>query len=1055
MQVRLFGELEAEQAGVPVPVHGAKQRALLALLALRAGQPVSADQLIDALWGDGQAAHPANALQAQIGQLRRTLGAAAVITTDAGYALDVGPDDVDAARFEQLVAKGRRLFEEGEIALASTALGEALRLRRGEPLTEFAYSGFADAERARLEELLLVAIETRVEADLMLGRHGELVGELEALCREHPLRERLRELLMLALYRAGRQAEALRAYTEARDYLVDELGIDPGPALRELEARILAQDPSLAAAGPAGLAAVPVPMATGNLREQLSSFVGRSAELEELSEAVRSGRLVTLIGPGGVGKTRLAVEAAAALREEHRDGAWLVEFASVTEPDGVARAVAGALGAAAAGLIGPPSPDSTVELIVRYLAGRSLVVVFDNCEHVIDQAAALAETLAGTVPGLRLIATSREPLGVPGEVLVPVGPLALPAAVELFVDRARAVRPGFTADGHTRPVIDDICRRLDGLPLAVELASARLRSLTLATLAERLDDRFRLLTVGARTALPRQQTLRAVVDWSYDLLFEDERRLFARLSVFVGGCDLGAAEAVCADDQVPTGEVLDVVSRLVDKSLVAVPNAGRDARFIQLQTLWEYGRDRLGESGEVDAVCARHGAYYRQMAQEAHEGLRGATGPMWRERLTAELGNLRAALDWFIARGDADAALSLASGMAWLWVINSDFVEGARWLGDALGATGPRRPELAATAQVLHGYFVCGYFAGMALSPAAAVLECEEAVAALTISDDRVRRAEALVLCATVLMRAHEFERSLDALSEAHDLLEPAVHGWQLALHDLIVAWNLALLGRLDDAEQAAHSSVKRFDAQGEVWLPVDSLSILALITEAQDDLDGASATCEALLERSRAAGQRGYVLFSLLRLAALRGRQGDDAAADGLYEEAIAYSFNPSVSADAMVGQAAAARRLGDLPRARALLDAAGSYYRDLDLPGGRTAVLAGLVWWAVSAGKTDDAMVFAADASQAGAASRDPAIQLLAETAVAAVRALADPTRPNVEALVALAQQRAQSLSYRSLTSFTDEPDVTALVARLALPDPSAETRRGRPPRAGSAPS
>ena len=926
MQVRLFGELEAVAAGVPVPVRGAKQRALLALLALRPGQPVSADRLIDVLWGDGQAAHPANALQAQIGQLRRTLGPAAILTTEAGYALDAGPEDVDVVRFEQLAARGRRLFEEGETALASTALSEALRLRRGEPLADFTYAGFFDAERTRLDELILVAIETRAEAALTLGRHGELAGELEALCREHPLRERLCELLMLALYRAGRQAEALRAYTEARDRLVGELGIDPGPALRELEARILAQDPSLAAAGPAGLAAVPAPMATGNLREPLSSFVGRSAELQELSEAVRSSRLVTLIGPGGVGKTRLAVEAAAALRQEHRDGAWLVEFASVTEPDGVAPAVAGALGAAVAGLVGPPSPDSTVELIVRYLAGRSLVVVFDNCEHVIGQAAALAETLAGTVPGLRLIATSREPLGVPGEVLVPVGPLARPAAVELFVDRARAVRPGFTADERTRPVIDDICRRLDGLPLAVELAAARLRSLTVATLAERLDDRFRLLTVGARTALPRQQTLRAVVDWSYDLLFEDERRLFARLSVFAGGCDLDAAEAVCADDRVPAAEVLDVLSRLVDKSLVAAPDAGRDARFVQLQTLWQYGRDRLDESGEVDAMCARHGAYYRQMAQDAHEGLRGTTGPMWRERLTSELGNLRAALDWFIARGDADAALSLASGMAWLWFINSDFAEGARWLGDALGATGPRCPELAATAQVLHGYCV-----GMAFSPEAGALECEAAIAALTTSGDRVRRAEALVLCATVLMRAHEFERSLDALSQAHDLLDPALHGWQLAMHDLILAWNLALLGRLDGAEQAARSSIERFSTQGEVWLSVDPLNILAGIAEARGDLDSASATYEALLERCRAAGQRSYVLFSLLRLAALRAKQGDDAAADGLYDEAIACSFNPSVSADAMVSQAAVARRLGDLARARALLDAAGSYYRDL----------------------------------------------------------------------------------------------------------------------------
>ena len=455
---------------------------------------------------------------------------------------------------------------------------------------------------------------------------------------------------MTALYRSGRQAEALRAYTEAHDRLVDEVGIDPGPALRELEGRILAQDPLLAPPGPASPQAVAAPVATGNLRQQLSSFVGRQIELEELAEAVRRSRLVTLVGPGGVGKTRLAVEAAGRLREEHRDGAWLVELASITEAEGVAPAVAGALGAGAAALGGPGPPASTVEMIVRYLAGQSLVVVLDNCEHVVDQAAVVADALVGALPGLRLIATSREPLGVRGEVLVPVGALAPPAAVELFVDRARAVRPGFAADERTGPVVNDICRRLDGLPLAVELAAARLRSLTLATLAERLDDRFRLLTAGARTALPRQQTLRAVVDWSYDLLFEDERRLFARLSVFAGGCDLDAAEAVCADEGVPVGEILDVLSRLVDKSLVTAPDTGRETRFSQLQTLWQYGRGRLSESGELDAMCARHGAYYRQLAEDAHEGLRGAAGPTWRERLTLDLGNLRAALDWFIAR---------------------------------------------------------------------------------------------------------------------------------------------------------------------------------------------------------------------------------------------------------------------------------------------------------------------------------------------------------------------------------------------------------------------
>jgi predicted ATPase/DNA-binding SARP family transcriptional activator len=1035
VEVRLFGELEVVQAGVPVPVRGAKQRALLALLALQRGKPVSSDRLIDHLWGDGEAAKPANALQAQVAQLRRSLGSAAIVTSEGGYALGVGPGDVDVVRFEQLVATGRRLVEEGEVALASTTLGEALALRRGEPLAEFAYAGFADVERAHLDELTLVAIEARAGADLVLGLHGELVGELEALCREHPLRERLRELLILALYRAGRQAEALRAYTEARERSVDELGIEPGRALRELQARVLAQDPALTLPDPAEpptLRAATGPAATGNLRAQLSRLIGREAELEQLLEAVHAHRLVTLVGPGGAGKTRLAVEAAAVLREEHRDGSWLVELAGVAEPGGVAPAVAVALGASASAVPGRQPAGSTVELIVRHLAGRSLVVVIDNCEHVIGQAAALADILVGSLPALRLITTSREPLGVPGEVLVGVGGLAPPAAVELFVDRARAVRPGFTGDERSRQVIEDICRRLDGLPLALELAAARLRALTLATVAERLDDRFRLLTGGGRTALPRQQSLRAVVDWSYDLLFDDERRLFNRLAVFAGGCELTAAEAVCADDHVPAGEILDVVSRLVDKSLVTASDAAGETRFTQSQTLWQYGRERLDESGEVNAMRARHAEYYRQMAKEAHEGLRGATAPMWRDRLTPEVANLRAALDWFIAIGDADAALALASGMAWLWWINTDFAEGARWLADALGTEGPRRGELAATAHSWHGYCV-----GMSSSPAAGAIECEQAVADLRASGDPGGLANGLVFCAAVLVRAHEFERSLELLAEAHDLLQAAGHGWLLAVHDLILAWNLASLGRLEDAESAARSSVKRCDAEGEVLLVVSPLNSLAGIAAARGDLGAASAAYEALLERCRATGQRLYVPFSLLALATLRARQGDDTLADRLYDEAIACGFNPWLSADAMVGQAAVARRLGDLTRARALLDRAEDQYRAADLPAGQPLVLAGLAWWALAAGCPADATVFAA---KAASPSGDPATQLLANTAVAAVKAITDPTPPNINAFLALAQQRASGPAYPSLT---DEPDVAALAARLARP-PSASPQR-----------
>ena len=403
---------------------------------------------------------------------------------------------------------------------------------------------------------------------------------------------------------------------------------------------------------------------------------------------------------------------------------------------------------------------------------------------------------------------------------------------------------------------------------------------------------------------------------------------------------------------------------------------------------------------------------------------------MWRERLIRESGNLRAALDWFIKSGDADAALSMTSGMAWLWFINGDFAEGARWLGDALGARGPRRPDVAAAAHAWHGYCV-----GMSSSPAAGVIECEEAVAALKARDHQGRLAEALVVGATVLGFAHHFGRSLETLGEAQDLLESSGDGdgWLLAAHDLIVAWNLLSTGQPEDAEPAARSSLERFDAQGEVLLVVSPLNALASIAEARGDLDAASAAYEALVERCRATGQPLHVPFSLVALAALRARQGDDAAADGLYAEAIGCSHNPWLSADAMVGQAAVARRIGDLPRARALLDAAGGHYRHLDLPAGQPKVLAGLAWWAIASGQLEDAAVFAADAAAGGAASGDPATQLLADTVAAAVKAIANPDRQNIGAFTALAQQRAHGLAYRSLT---DEPDVAALAARLALP-------------------
>jgi predicted ATPase/DNA-binding SARP family transcriptional activator len=1030
VEVRFFGEFEVVEAGVMVQVRGTKQRALLAVLALHRGKPIAADRLIDALWEEGQSANPANALQAQIGQLRRTLGAEAILTTEAGYALAVQPEDMDAVRFEQLVAKGRRLLEEGEMEMASATLTDALRLRRGEPLGEFAYAGFADAERAHLDELTLVALEANAGADLALGRNGEVIGQLEALCREHPLRERLQELLILALYRDGRQADALRAYAEIRDRLVDELGIDPGMALQELESRVLAQDPTLALAGPVQLQAAAAPAAPGNLRERLSSFIGRQGEVEQLSETVRSCRLVTLVGPGGVGKTRLAVEVAASLREEHRDGAWLVELAGVTETDGVAPAVAGALGAAASSLGSPHSPGSTVELILHHLVGRSLIVVLDNCEHVIDRAAGLAETLVGAVPGLRLIATSREPLGVSGEVLVPVAGLAEPAAVELFVDRARAVQPGFSTEGHAGEVVSDVCRRLDGLPLAVELAAARLRALPLGTLAERLDDRFRLLTGGARTTLPRQQTLRAVVDWSYDLLFEDERRLFARLSVFAGGCELAAAEAVCADDQVPEDEILDILSRLVDKSLVTVDVGPTTARYSQLQTLWQYAREHLADSGEADEIQERHARWYLDLGEQGRPGLRGHSGIEWRARLEAELDNFRAALDWFIGRSDAPSALALVGSVAYLWFLRADFHEGYRWSRDALAVDDPSGSRglrgYAAAYQAFFGFFVIG--------PVGALDAFQDAVADLrqALSPDL---GGALLVLAEILTRLGEFQASQAVLAEALPLVIEAEEPWNIATHDMFAARNLAAQGETEEAEILTRASVELLRACGDHWMILYGLGMLAGIEESHGDFVAAAAAYEELIIACRTAGMTHFESMWLIRLAALRARLGADMAAEQLFADSIA-ARPQSVNAAALVGRAGAARRLGDLASCRRWLDQANSEYETVGFPGGSAAALIGLVWWSLAVGDLTGAGEYAEHASQKATEAADPLITILAETVVAAVALASSDTEANRGRLAdILARRAAAGRSAAFLEGTLDEPDVEALAASYGL--------------------
>ena len=672
MRIGLLGDLVVvDDGGTEVPVTGAKLRALLALLALHAGRPVPTEALVSALWGEDPPPAVKNGLQGLVSKLRRALGSTELIAMRAtGYALELEPDAVDVHRFERLVADAQRTDDPEEV---TTLLGEAEQLWRGDALAEFAYEDFASLPAARLQELRLAAVEERLDAEIRLGRHQAAIAELEVAVAAHPLRERLRGLLMLALYRAGRQADALRAYQEGRTVLGEELGLEPDPELRNLEAAILTQDPSLDAPV---IAPTPPERRKTSIPEPLTPLVGRADELRALTALAVEHRLVTLVGPGGVGKTRLATEVGRAEAATLRDGGCLVELAPVGDPGGVRTAIANALDL--------PDPGRLLEV----LADRELVLLLDNCEHVITAAAEAVEDLLRHCPGIRVVATSREGLRVPGEQLWSVPPLTPTDAGTLFAARARSAGADLTGTDDERVLIEEICARLDGLPLAIELAAARTRAFTVEHVASRLHDRFRLLTGGARTALPRQQTLTAVVDWSYDLLFEDEQRVFERLSVFPGGCDLATAAAVCADDELPADELEDIILALVEKSLVVRSSSLDHGRVTQLQTLAQYGREKLAARGDAVRIRDAMAAHFRVLCASSIQAYTGPDQGSWLVTVDRERENLRAALDWAVGRDDAETATIIAGGTSWAHWLGGTGLEGLQWLDLAASAGG-------------------------------------------------------------------------------------------------------------------------------------------------------------------------------------------------------------------------------------------------------------------------------------------------------------------------------------------------------------------------------
>jgi predicted ATPase/DNA-binding SARP family transcriptional activator len=683
--------------GTAVTIGGARLRALLTVLALRPGRIVPATVLVDEVWDGEPPADAPGALQALVGRLRRTLGHDAILSADSGYRLAAEPDDIDVHRFERLAGEGARALEEGDPVKARAVLDDALVLWRGPVLADLPDRRTA---AARWEARRLDARRTRLRAVLALGRPDEALPELVALCAEHPIDEPLQALRLRALRDAGRTAQALAAYDEVRTGLADRLGTDPGPELRALHAELLRQDPP-APPAPAASSVAPRPTApaapNGNLRARLTSFVGREDDIATLGEDLSHARLVTLLGPGGAGKTRLSQETAESVADAWRDGVWLAELAPVDDPESVPEAVLTALGARETVLRGAGAEELRVAegnvndplaRLTEHCARRRMLLLLDNCEHVIDAAAALADHLLAHCPHLTVLATSREPLGVPGEFVRPVEPLPDPMALRLLADRGAAARPGFRtdADEETAAAAAEICRRLDGLPLAIELAAARLRMLTPRQIADRLDDRFRLLTSGARTVLPRQQTLRAVVDWSWDLLDEPERAVLRGLSVFAGGCTLAAAEAVCADGPKGAREVAGLLGSLVDKSLVvAAPAEDGEMRYRLLETVGEYAAARLDEAAEREPVVRRHLVFFRELVRTTEPELRGAGQRSAIALLEREYENIRTALRHAVAARDEQEVLCMVLSLCWYWQMRELRTDALHWAEAAAG----------------------------------------------------------------------------------------------------------------------------------------------------------------------------------------------------------------------------------------------------------------------------------------------------------------------------------------------------------------------------------
>ncbi|MEV4110659.1 BTAD domain-containing putative transcriptional regulator [Nonomuraea sp. NPDC049695] len=877
MRFAILGETRAwRDDGAEVPLGGPARRALLALLLVRPGEVVSADRLADEIDPDG--ALSAHALQSQVSRLRTALGSASLIErAGAGYRIAADDDDVDACRFERLAQEGRAALRDGDAGRAVALLREALELWQGPALAGLAESRTAQAAAVRLEERRLGALEDRIEGELRLGEHRAAVAELRELVGRHPLRERLAGLLMRALFAEGGQAEALVVFEETRRHLADELGADPSAELVALHRELLSADPSPSLAAPPA---------------QLTSFVGRAGEVAEVAELLRVARLVTLAGPGGVGKTRLSVEVAAVAA----DDVCFVELAPLRDGAALAQVLLGALGLRENGLHLGDGGQNPVDRLIGALSDRLLLLVMDNCEHLVEEAAALVARLLAACPRLRVLTTSREPLGIIGENLWQVRPLDDEAAARLFTDRARAVQRGFAGDPRT---VRRICAALDNLPLAIELAAARLRTLHIDDLAGRLDDRLAVAARGSRTADGRHRTLRSVVAWSWELLSEPEQRAARWFTVFAGGATAESALRVCGTD----GETLE---SLADKSLLEVSGG----RYRMLETIRAYGAEQLDAAGEREPARRAHARHVLELVRAADPRLRQAGQLEWLAVLAAEHADLLAAVRWAVEAREVETALRLlASASTYLWIRGAaaSVAPQAIMLLNHLGAAdsvGAAVPD-----GLGEEYVACVLLAASGETGRPVWqrhrAQAEKALAAAWSGAEPGRYPA--VLLPWMMRNASEADPhgAFALVSSQRGRSEP----WVRAVAEYV--WGFGLLGEGDgtEAERGFGAAAEGFRSLGDRWGTALALDTLASLAGARGD----RATAIALTDEALTLTEELGALEDAADLLVNRGDHlaGDDAAAA---RADYAKAADLARRAGSATSLAAAVRGLGDI---------------------------------------------------------------------------------------------------------------------------------------------